>query len=331
MTPFAYRRADSLNEALVAAVEPGTAILAGGTNLVDMMRGGIAAPERIIDIGRIPALAEIVTSSAAAMRFGALARMADVAEDLVLRRDYPALAESLQQAASQQLRNAATVGGNVLQRTRCSYFRDSHSSCGKRSPGSACSALDGVNRDHAVLGTSERCIATYAGDWGVALAAFDAEVEIASLAGRRTLPFRELHRQPGDTPDRETNLRPGEIIVAITVPPTQAGRASTYLKIRDRQSYAFAIASAAVALEMDGDRVMAARIAVGGVATVPWRSPEAEAAVAGRRITEATAMEAGWAAFAPARSRGENRVKLELGPRTVARALITAAGRGGIR
>lgn len=328
MTPFAYRRAESLDDAVAAASEPGTALLAGGTTLVDLMRGEVAAPSHVVDIGRLPGLNQVEVMPQL-LRIGALAKMADVAENAVIRRDYPALSESLQQAASQQLRNMATVGGNVLQRTRCGYFRDRRSPCNKREPGSGCPALDGANRDHAVLGTSDACIATYPGDWAVALAAFGAEVEIASREGRRTIPFDGLHREPGDRPDWETNLRPGDLITAILIQPTPMGRRSTYLKVRDRQSYAFAVASAAVALEMEGNRVVDARIALGGVATKPWRSRKAEAALRGRPLTEALALEAGQTAFAAARAHGANGVKLTLGPRVVARALLTAAGREG--
>ncbi len=326
MTPFAYRRAESLDDAILAAGEPGTALLAGGTTLVDLMRGDVAAPSHVVDIGRLPGLDQVEVTPQR-LRIGALAKMADIAEHDVIRRDYPGLSESLQQAASQQLRNMATVGGNVLQRTRCGYFRDGRSACNKRAPGSGCSALDGANRDHAVLGTSEACIATYPGDWGVALAALGAEVEVASSDGRRTVPFEELHREPGDRPDRETNLCPGDVITAILIPATPMGRRSVYLKVRDRQSYAFAVASAAVALRMEGGQVEDARIALGGVATRPWRSREAEATLRGRPFTDALALEAGRAAFAGASARGENRVKLTLGPRVVARALITAASR----
>ena len=326
MTPFVYRRAESLDDAILAAGEPGTALLAGGTTLVDLMRGEVAVPSHVVDIGRLPGLDQVEVTPQR-LRIGALAKMADVVDHDAIRRDYPALSESLQQAASQQLRNMATVGGNVLQRTRCGYFRDGRSACNKRAPGSGCSALDGANRDHAVLGTSEACIATYPGDWGVALAAFGAEVEVASSDGRRTVLLEELHREPGNQPDRETNLQPGDVITAILIPATPMGRRSVYLKVRDRQSYAFAVASAAVALQMEEGRVEDARVALGGVATKPWRRRSAEPTLRGRPFTEALALEAGRAAFAGARARGENRVKLMLGPRVVARALITAASR----
>ncbi len=326
MQPFTYLRPASLDEALRAASKPGTSVLAGGTTMVDLMRGGLAWPTRLVDIGHLPGLAEVQTDGPV-LRFGALARMADVAENATLKRDYPALVESLQLAASQQLRNAATLGGNILQRTRCPYFRDGVSDCNKRVPGSGCSALDGEDREMALFGTSERCLANYPGDWGTALAAFDTSVELRSAAGVRSVPFSEFHLPYGEDPAVETVLRPGEIVTAITVQATPAGRASTYLKVRDRQSYAYALVSATVALEMDGKTVTSARVSLGGVASKPWRSPEAEAALTGRELSEAVALEAGRAAFAGARPRRQNAFKVELGRRVVARAALTAAGR----
>ncbi len=336
MQPFTYARPGSLGEAFALAAAPGAALLAGGTTMVDLMRGDLAAPSSVVDIGHLAELAEFDTSGAV-LRFGALARMADVAEDAVLLRDYPALAESLQLAASQQLRNAATVGGNILQRTRCPYFRDGVSACNKRVPGSGCSAVDGgVTREMALFGGSERCVATYPGDWGTALAAFDTSVEVASAQGTRTIAFEALHVAYGEDPVAETVLRPGEIVTAILVQATPAGRRSTYVKVRDRQSYAYAVVSAAVALEMDGAVVRAARVSLGGVATKPWRSREAEAALVGVRLgkaggepgDEAGALAAGRAGFAGARLLAENGFKVELGARAVARAALVASRRG---
>ncbi len=326
MQPFTYHRPGSLDEALHLARQPGAALLAGGTTLVDTMRGDLARPASIVDIGHLQDLAAFDTSGPE-LRFGALARMADVAEDATLLRDYPALAESLQLAASQQIRNAATVGGNLLQRTRCFYFRDGVSACNKREPGTGCAAQDGITREMALFGGSERCIATYPGDWGNALAAFDTTVEVASAAGRRSIPFAELHVPYGENPAAETTLRPGEIITAIIVQATPAGRRSTYLKVRDRQSYAYAVVSATVALEMAGDTVKQARVSLGGVATKPWRSHEAEAALTGAKLTPELAMQAGQAAFAHAKPLGENAFKIELGARAVARATLTASNR----
>ncbi len=326
MQPFTYARPATLEEAFHLAQAPGAALMAGGTTMVDLMRGDLSAPSGIVDIGHLDELAGFDTSGSV-LRFGALARMADVAGDAVLLRNYPALAESLQLAASPQIRNAATVGGNLLQRTRCYYFRDGVSACNKRVPGSGCAALDGVTREMALFGTSERCIATYPGDWGYALAAFDTSIEIRSASGMRTIPFSELHVAYGDDPARETTLRPGEVITAILVQATPAGRRSTYIKVRDRQSYAYAVVSAAVALEMDGDNVRHARVSLGGVATKPWRSQAAEAALTGMTLTEQTALAAGHAAFVDARPRGGNAFKIELGARAVARAALVASKR----
>ena len=326
MQPFTYARPASLDEAFHLAQRPGAMLLAGGTTMVDLMRGDLSAPSSIVDIGHLAELAAFDTAGPV-LRFGALARMADVAEDATLLRDYPALAESLQLAASQQLRNAATVGGNLLQRTRCVYFRDGVSACNKRTPGAGCSALDGITRDMAVFGGSERCIATYPGDWGNALAAFDTSIEIGSAGGTRTIPFGELHVPYGDDPAAETTLRPGEIITAILVQATAAGRRSTYLKVRDRQSYAYAVVSATVALEMEGDTVRAARVSLGGVSTKPLRSRAAEAALSGVVLTEQTALAAGHAGFADARPLAHNAFKIELGARAVARATLVASKR----
>ena len=326
MQPFQYHRPASLDEAFTLAQRPGAALLAGGTTMVDLMRGDLARPSSIVDIGRLEALSAIDVSGPV-LRLGALARMADAAEHPALLRDYPALTESLQLAASQQLRNAATLGGNLLQRTRCFYFRDGVSACNKREPGAGCAAQDGITREMALFGGSEKCIATYPGDWGAALAAFDTSVEISSAAGRRTIPLEELHVPYGEDPAAETTLRPGEVITAILVGATPAGRRSTYLKVRDRQSYAYAVVSAVVALDMDGDTVREARVSLGGVATRPWRSHAAEAAFKGIALTEETALRAGQAAFAEAQPRGENAFKIDLGARVVARAALVASRR----
>jgi xanthine dehydrogenase YagS FAD-binding subunit len=254
--------------------------------------------------------------------------MADVARDPVLVAHYPALSESLWMAASPQLRNRATLGGNLLQRTRCYYFRDTSYACNRRVPGSGCAAQDGVNRMHAVLGGSEHCVATHPSDWAVALVAFDAVLHVRSPRGERTMPVGELHRLPGDTPHLETTLEGDELITAISVPATPAGRRSCYLKVRDRESYAFATASAAVGLEMDGSVVRAARIALGGVATVPWRARSAEAALVGKPLSQARARAAAEIAFEGARPLAHNGFKIELGKQTVVEALMTAARRG---
>ena len=326
MRPFAYHRAADVADAL-ASLGGDATVLAGGTTVVDLMKLEVMTPATLVDITGIAELAGFDTSDDP-LRFGALARMADVARDPVLEADYPALSESLWRAASPQLRNAATLAGNLLQRTRCYYFRDPSHACNRRAPGSGCAAQDGVNRMHAVLGGSEHCVATHPSDWAVALVAFDAVLHLRSARGERTMPVEKLHRLPGDTPHLETALEADELITAISVPATAAGRRSCYLKVRDRESYAFATASAAVGLEMDGGTVRAARIALGGVATVPWRARAAEAALAGRALSEDSARRAAEAAFEGARPLAHNGFKIELGKRTVVEALMTAARRG---
>jgi xanthine dehydrogenase YagS FAD-binding subunit len=330
MRPFTYAKAMSAAEAVraVAAGGPGTRFLAGGTTLYDLMKLNVEAPTAIVDVNALTELGAFDTSGASELVFGALARMSDVAADPALARDYPALSESLWKAASQQLRNMASVGGNLLQRTRCAYFRGGEPfACNKRRPGSGCSAIEGLDRGHALLGGSRSCIAVYPGDWGVALTAFDAELDVLGPRGERTIPVRSLHREPADTPNIENNLDGDELILRIRVPKSALGRASTYHKIRDRESYAFALASAAVALDMDGDTVREARIALGGVATLPWRAEQAEQSLAGRKLTAQTARAAGEMAFANARAGRDNRFRIELGVRTVADALMIARDR----
>ncbi|MEV4470848.1 xanthine dehydrogenase family protein subunit M [Nonomuraea salmonea] len=331
MRPFAYTAPATLGEAVsaLAAAGPGARVLAGGTTLYDLMKLDIETPHSVVDVRALRELAGIDTAGAGELSFGAGALMADVAEDPVLLRDYPALAESLAKAASQQLRNMATVGGNLLQRTRCGYFRGGPPfACNKREPGSGCAAIGGLDRGHALLGGSEACVATYPGDWAVALIAFDAVVDVAGPGGTRTIPLAELHVEPGDTPAREHTLAAGEIITRIRVPVTPVGRGSTYHKVRDRESYAFALASAAAAVRFGGDGSVAeCRIAVGGVATRPWRCPDAERELTGAALDERSARRAGEAAFAGARPGAHNGFRVELGIRTVAEALRIAGER----
>jgi xanthine dehydrogenase YagS FAD-binding subunit len=333
MRPFSYERVPDQaavqrgvpQSATSRAAPVPTMLLAGGTTLLDLMKLDVLRPERVLDINTLAPKLSAIQADAQGLRLGALARMAAVADDAAVRRDYPVIAESLALAASAQLRNMASLGGNVLQRTRCNYFRDvSYAACNKRSPGSGCAALDGYTRLHAVLGTSEHCIASYPGDFAQALMALDATVEIEGPQGGRRIPFAELHRQPGDRPDVETTLNPGEMITGFAVPAGPWARRSRYVKVRDRESYAFAAASAAVALDLDGDTVRTARIALGGVATVPWRATEAEAALTGQVLDEAIAERAAEAAFRDAKTHGENDYKPELGRRTLVRALLEA-------
>jgi len=329
MRVFTYERAASAADAAAAMATRGNAsYLAGGTTLFDLMKLDVMQPDALVDINALErtALGRVETGRNG-LRLGALARMADVAEHPDIKRQYPVIAQSLQLAASQQIRNMASLGGNVLQRTRCSYFRDvAYAACNKRNPGSGCAAIGGINRMHAVLGTSEHCIATYPGDFAQALMALDATVEIAGGAERRTIPFAALHRKPGDTPDRDTTLRPNELIVSFLVPAAPWTRRSLFLKVRDRESYEFALASAAVALDVQQDgAVRDARIALGGVATVPWRATEAEALLRGKGVDDQTAAIAADAAFATAKGFGHNDFKIELGKRTLRRALLQAA------
>jgi xanthine dehydrogenase YagS FAD-binding subunit len=329
MRPFAYQRATDPAEAVrtaMASAQGGLHYLAGGTTLFDLMKLDVMRPQVVIDINPLDTAYGRMEFGRNGLRLGALVRMADAADHPEIRRQYPVLAQSLQLAASQQIRNMASLGGNVLQRTRCPYFRDvAYGACNKRSPGSGCAAIGGFNRSHAVLGTSEQCIATYAGDFAQALIALDASVEIAGSDGNRTIPFASLHRRPEATPDRETTLRPDELIVSFLVPAAAWTRRSVYLKVRDRESYEFALASAAVALDQEDGTVHNARIALGGVATVPWRATEAEALLRGKPVNEQNAAIAADAAFAAAKSHGHNDFKIELGKRTLSRALQQAA------
>jgi xanthine dehydrogenase YagS FAD-binding subunit len=331
MRPFAYTKPRTVHEAVRAIAAGGTEakFLAGGTTLYDLMKLDVERPATVVDITGIAELRSFDTSGQRELVFGALALMSDVAADQRVVSSYPALSESLWRAASPQVRNMATVGGNLLQRTRCPYFRGGAPfACNKRSPGSGCDAIEGLNRGHAVLGGSDSCVAVYPGDWAVALTAFDAQIDVVGPDRERTIDIHELHREPGDTPHIETVLAPGELIARIRVPTTQMGRSSAFHKIRDRESYAFALASAAVALSLDrGDRVISARVALGGVATRPWRALEAERLLVGRRLTPDLALEAGNAALAAARPLRHNAYKIALGANTVADALMIAKER----
>jgi xanthine dehydrogenase YagS FAD-binding subunit len=330
MNKFSYTKPVSMREAVQVMArlsDRQPRFLAGGTTLVDLMKLDVEKPDHVIDITAIPELTGFDVSGDRELIFGAAAHMSDVAADPFVRRWYPALSEALWKAASQQLRNMATIGGNLMQRTRCAYFRDTSYPCNKRTPGSGCSALEGINRGHAILGVSNACIAVYPGDWAVALAAFDAVVDTLSPRGTRSIPVLAFHREPGSTPQIETALAADELIVRIRVPVTKLGKASTYQKIRDRQSYAFALASAAVAVEIVDGRVRDARIALGGVATRPWRAPQAERSLIGQPLTEANARHAAELAFRGARTRPLNAFKIPLGVNTVVEALMIAQQR----
>ncbi len=332
MRPFVYEvatdTASALSLASVAAnahITSPVQYIGGGTTLVDLMKLDVMRPTTLVDITGIrdEAMHRIVRDGDE-LRIGALVSMGQLHGDASITRDYPILTESLWKAASQQLRNMARLGGNVLQRTRCGYFRDtSYAQCNKRIQGSGCAALDGSNREHAILGTSEHCIAVYPSDWAPALIALDAKVEVLSRSGERTLLFAELHRPPGATPHIETNLRPGDLIKSFVIPGGPRRR-SLYLKIRDRQSYQFANASAAVALDFDGATLRDVRIGLGGVATTPWRARRAEAMLRGHKLTEVAATAAAEAEFKDAHTREGNRPKLTLAKRTLVRALLQA-------
>jgi xanthine dehydrogenase YagS FAD-binding subunit len=327
MRNFTYLRAGSVDEARRAAGRSGAMLLAGGTTLLDLAKCGVAEPETVVDITHLQGL-DAIALDAAGVTIGALAKMTAVAADSGIRERFPAVAEALWQAASAQLRNMATIGGNLMQRTRCPYFRDpiAFPACNKRNPGSGCAAIGGVTRNHAILGTSDACIATNPGDLAVALAAFDAEIQL----GERRVAADDFFLLPGTTPQREHAIEPGEIITAIRIPASDAARNSTYLKVRDRQSYEFAAASAAVglALEPDGHTVRDIRVALGGVATKPWRARAVEAALKGQKLSRETIHEAAALATEGAVVHGENRYKLVLAPRVVARAIVDLQSRG---
>jgi xanthine dehydrogenase YagS FAD-binding subunit len=330
MRPFTYTKPATAADAVraITAAGPGARFLAGGTTLYDLMKLNVETPSSIVDVNSLTELSSFDTSGPGELVFGALSRMSDVAADGRLVRDYPALSESLWTAASQQLRNMASLGGNLLQRTRCAYFRGGEPfACNKRQPGSGCSAREGMNRGHALLGGSETCIAVYPGDWAVALSAFDAKVDILGPKGERTIALEDLYREPGATPDVEATLEFNELILRIRVPVTPLGRASTYHKIRDRESFAFALVSAATALQMDADTVRDVRIAVGGLATRPWRARAAEQALVGRPLTAQAARAAGDAALQGAKASDDNRFRIELGAQTIADALMIARQR----
>jgi xanthine dehydrogenase YagS FAD-binding subunit len=282
MQPFSYAEANSLQSALDLAASEGAMLIAGGTDMLQLLQEDVLTPPTLVGIGALP-LAGVAVSAGGA-RIGAMARLAAVADDARIQQQFPLLAQALLETASPQVRNMATVGGNLLQRTRCLYFRDSTAPCNKRSPGSGCSAWDGQNRINAIFGGSPHCIAAYPGDMGVALVALDASVEVRGRHGPRNIKLADLHVPPGDTPAIETTLRPGEIITAIQIPPNDFAACSHYLKVRDRASFEWALVSVAVALQRDGDMVRTARIVAGGVGTTPWRLPRVEAHLTGHTL-----------------------------------------------
>jgi xanthine dehydrogenase YagS FAD-binding subunit len=324
MYPFSYTKVSDVPAAL-AAGRRGGRYIAGGTTLVDLMRETVERPGAVIDIGALP-LRDITTTANGGLLIGALVSMAGAAADRAVRTTYPVIAQALELSASAQLRNMATIGGNIMQRTRCAYFRDVTADCNKRAPGSGCAALQGYNRTHAILGTSDSCVATHPSDVAVAFAALDATVHLRGPDGERRVAFADFLLQPGNTPDREQAVRPGDLITAVEIPAHPRPLRSGYLKVRDRQSYEFALTSAAVALHVQGGVIRAAKVAVGGVGTVPWKLPAVEQHLIGRRPSDGLWAEAAARAAEGARPLEHNGFKVELLKRTVERQLRVVGG-----
>ncbi|MDR3389595.1 MAG: xanthine dehydrogenase family protein subunit M [Rudaea sp.] len=327
MNRFSYARASAVREAIEQHRANASAVfIAGGTNLVDLLREDVARPATLVDINRLP-LKSIEVTPGGGLRIGALVTNSALAYDDAVAARYPLLADAILAGASAQIRNVATLGGNLMQRTRCYYFYDAGTACNKREPGTGCPAMDGLNRIHAILGASDQCIAVHPSDMCVALAALDATVHLTGLKGTRALPFTEFHRLPGDTPHIDTNLAEDELITAVELPKEGYAAHHAYVKVRDRASYAFALVSAAVGLELDGDKVAGVRCALGGVAHKPWRDPGAEASLRGKPLNAATVRDFAGRLLHGARGRSGNAFKIELAARVVARAFDIAAQR----
>jgi xanthine dehydrogenase YagS FAD-binding subunit len=325
MIPFHYSRANDVADAVrMIAADPSAKFIAGGTNLVDLMKDDVERPSRLIDISRLP-LDTIEPTADGGLRIGALVPNSDLAYHPLIEQRYPLLASAILAGASAQLRNMASTGGNLLQRTRCAYFYDTVTPCNKREPGSGCSAIGGINRIHAILGASEDCIATHPSDMCVALAALDARVRVTGPAGERAIAFNDFHRLPGNTPQTDTNLQPDEIVTAIELPALGFADNYSYLKIRDRLSYAFALVSIAAALELEGGTIKQARLALGGVAHKPWRNTAAEAALRGQRADPASFARAADLLLRDAKAYEHNAFKVELARRGIIRTLTQAA------
>lgn len=324
MKSFSYTKADNVAIAVSElAVDNAAKFIAGGTNLIDLMKENVARPSRLIDITPLP-LNKIEDTESGGLRLGALVTNADTAYNEQVEKRYPLLSKAILAGASPQLRNMATTGGNLLQRTRCYYFYDTATPCNKREPGTGCPAINGFNRIHAILGTSSECIATHPSDMCIALAALEAVVRVTGKNGDRKIPFAEFHRLPGDTPQIDTNLQADEIITAVDLPAIGFTKNYTYLKLRDRTSYAFALVSVAAALEMDGDEIIEARLALGGVAHKPWRNTEAEAMLKGKSATRENFLHVAEAIVRDAEGFGHNTFKIELAKRAIVRALKQA-------
>jgi xanthine dehydrogenase YagS FAD-binding subunit len=325
MINFQYARASDVADAVRRiAADPSAKFIAGGTNLIDLMKEDVERPSRLIDISRLP-LKAVAETADGGLRIGALVPNSDLAYHPLVAQRFPLLGSAILAGASQQLRNMASTGGNLLQRTRCAYFYDTATPCNKREPGSGCSAINGLNRMHAILGTSESCIAVHPSDMCVALAALDATVHVAGPSGERAMAIADFHRLPGTTPQRDTNLQPNEIVTAVELPAQSFARNYTYLKIRDRLSYAFALVSTAAALELDGDTIKEARLALGGVAHKPWRDKSAEAALRGQTASPATFAQAADLILRDAKGFTHNAFKIDLTRKVIVRALTQAA------
>lgn len=328
MRPFKYSNASDANAAAkIVAANMNAKFLAGGTNLLDLMKEDVERPNELVDVARLN-LTQIKTTGAG-VSIGALAKNTDTANHTIIRQDYPLLTQAILAGASAQIRNMATNGGNLLQRTRCSYFYDTAMPCNKREPGTGCGAMEGINRMHAIFGWSDKCVAVYPSDMSVALAALDAVVKVRGANGaERSIPFADFHRLPGDNPEKDNTLQHGELITAIEIPKNKFADKSYYLKVRDRASYAFALVSVAVGLETSGNTIKQARIAMGGVAHKPWRALEAEKLLVGKSATEAVFKQAAEAEMKNAKPLEHNKFKVELGSRAIVRALMMANSGG---
>ncbi|MDJ0712734.1 MAG: xanthine dehydrogenase family protein subunit M [Prochloraceae cyanobacterium] len=330
MNNFAYVRANSVEDAVSRASQDSNVMyIAGGTNLVDRMKGFLDEPSQLVDVSRL-AMKKIERTQEGGLKIGALVTNTDLAGCAEVRSNYPMLSRSILAGASQQIRNMATVGGNLMQRTRCPYYYDTAFACNKRQPNTGCPAATGINRTHAILGASESCVAVNPSDMCVALAALDAEVKVRGVAGERQIPFVDFHRLPGNTPNRDTNLEPGELITAVILPPVSFAKSGVYLKLRDRASYAFALISVAAALELSGEQIKNARVALGGVAHKPWRATEAEEFLKGKRADKSTFSQAAEIALKDAKPLAHNQFKVKLSKRAISRALSVSARGGGV-
>jgi len=324
MKQFQFVRPATQQAAIAVIGKPGTKIIAGGTNLVDLMKRGVTAPDKLVDINHLPL--NTIAPTKTGLHIGALALNSVVSENKTVLEKQPLLSMALKAGASPQLRNMATVGGNMMQRTRCTYFYDTTMPCNKREPGSGCGAMEGYNRMHAIFGASEKCIAVHPSDMCVALAALDATVIVSGKKGERRIPFTEFHRLPGDHPEWDNHLAEGELITGVDIPDNNFAKNSYYLKVRDRQSYAFALVSVAAALEIDNGTIRKASLAMGGVAHKPWRLTEAEKSLIGKPVSEETFKQAAEIAMQGAKAYGNNAFKLKLAPASITEALKHAAG-----